>query len=347
MKSNNQQPDTYTNGTLVAENRLHPFSPDLKSLENLVKSVSPLFYYHSEEKNKISSPEIYLKKTNLVNAETNKKIKAAPFNLPQDIKEGQNYFLELEAPESITWRAEDSKTYVQARTFNQDYLDLQYWFFFANRGPASANIKWLIDDIVAHNGRAGLKSAGSYEGDWKQLVLRVNTNSMQVEQLYFPDYKAGTWLPFAELQKNEERAVIYISRDSHNFFPDAGNYNSEPLKFNLYTSTLEFSLKHETNKGEVFDAAKAFELISAPWLDTNTLPEPAWLNMPVAWGKVNPAAFTRDEMKTLVKSSFGTALEFLLSKMVLEDIVDYLLNYFVIENKKGTTGPKFRTSWYD
>jgi hypothetical protein len=347
MSDNRQRiKPSYYKETEVEENHFTAIT-NVNELKDLISTVAPLFYYHTAEEDKICSPEWYLQKSYLVNKETTKKLSGSLANSPVVLQNQNLYFVELQDKtlKPTQEENESAKTFISAKVHSSEVLDLQFWFFYANRGAATANIKWLIDDIVAHNGKASLRSTGSFQGDWKELTLRVNVHSKKVEQIYFPNYKGGSWLKWEELEKSNHQAKIYISKSSHDFFPGIATHTAEILKFNLFTSSLEFALKQETDKGESFNSAHAFELLSAPFIINEKPIEPAWLNFSCPWGKLNFNEITREEMKSIIKSSFGTALEFLLSKQVLDEISDYLLNYSELENRVGVMGPKFRDTW--
>jgi hypothetical protein len=87
------------------------------------------------------------------------------------------------------------------------------------------------------------------------------------------------------------------------------------------------------------------ELIAATYKGESFMQEPLWLEFLQHWGAPEPDYLTHSTIKRIVLSTFGKTLEFLLSRNILDDLVQYLLLHFTKQAVQRTLAPKSRKCW--
>ncbi len=323
-------------------------APGRSQLEDLIKKYAPIVSFNAMEGCMPVSVEWYLQKAWLVNSGTRSRIPATLANLPLGADNANKYFLEpkegasmLEGGGQVPTRA-----YVHAKLHDKMYTDLQYWFFFAYTSAVSANIKWLIDDIKGHEGKINLNPLGKGNANWEKITVRVNNSTLEAEQVFFSQCGEGLWLPINRLQKKGDRVQVFASRNGSAFYPEPGVKFSEKLKFNLYSSRLEFCFRDEAGGDASVDFSECCDLISADYLGEQKPEEPVWLNFYNYWGNPKPEHFTTSSIKRIVLATFGKTLEFLLSRDILDQLVNYLLSYFTNECRYKSHTPKAVKCWH-
>ncbi|HOZ86723.1 MAG TPA: Vps62-related protein [Bacteroidia bacterium] len=318
--------------------------PQLKDLELMIKRFAPVISFCSEDELIPVNAEFYLQKSWLVNSVSKNKITAGLTGFPGLSENGNPYY--LEPLENITLRQLPAKTYVHAKPYKEIYTDLQYWFLYNGRNSATASVKWLIDETIkGYEGTVNLDPLGKLCGAWERITVRVNNDTGEAEQVYFPQHGKGVWRPIGQVQRRGTQVLVYAAKGSGTFFPDAGMNTPEKVRFNLYSSQLDFCIRHETGNAAEINFSKSCELISADYLRENKPGEPFWLNFRQHWGNPNPDHLSVSVIKRLVPVMFGKSLEFLLSKDLLDELVTYLLLYFTQEAKTASLAPKSRKCW--
>ena len=263
------------------------------------------------------------------------------------MKHKGSYYLQLKDSFKNTENSlnRSPKVYVHAKPCAAQFTDLQFWFFFEQSGAMAASIKWKIDTITGHSSDFCLAPLGQKTGCWKRLTLRIINETRQLKEAFFSQPGNGIWIDSEKIEKSNNRIVVYLSRDSHFFYPAAGIHYSETLSLPVYSSTLEFSFKNINNKGEMLDCSSCYEIVSAEYLDHNKPIEPLWLNYSYPWGKEDASCLNQKSLKKLIGSAFGTKLEFLLSNSVTTELLGYLQTFFTRELQNGSLGPKNQECW--
>jgi|GEM_PF-2547536 len=348
MNMNPPKRDTGKTGfkeLVVPDTETYPAAPGREELELLVKQFAPLLVFHAEEQYFPSSVEWYLQKTWLVNSVSRNRVPADLAQPPAGLEKGRVYYLEPKEGANLL-RQEDriAKTYVHAKAHGT-YTDLQYWFFFAQTGSASAGVKWLIDEIKGHEGKIDLSPLGKCNGAWERITVRINNATHKADKIYFPQGGEGAWVLAEKVQKKGNQPLVYVSKNECSFYPEPGLKQAEKHKFNLFSSRLEFCFQAETMKGTEFDFSDSCELISANYLEEDKPEEPSWLNFYNNWGNPNPEYLTVSAIKRMVLSTFGKTLEFLLSRDILDELVKYLLSCFTDQSGFRSMAPKAKKCW--
>jgi hypothetical protein len=321
--------------------------PTKEELEVLIKKYAPVIYFQEGDDCMPVTVEWYLQRAWLVNGLSRARVPATINNLPSGTENAGTYYLEPKEGTSMAKSPDEehAKAYVHVQAINTTHTDLQYWFFYGQTGPASALVKWLIDEIKGHEGKINLNPLGKTNGAWERIAVRINNATLVAEEVFFAHGKSGQWMPFGKLQTQGTQPIVYAARGSCAFYPQPGVVCSEKLKFDLFSSRLEFCLLQETAPGFAINFSDSCELISAEHLGENKPTEPEWLKFQGHWGHPNPEYLTVSSIKRIVLSTFGKTLEFLLSRNILDELVNYLLSHFAYECRNRLLTPRFKDSW--
>jgi len=136
--------------------------------------------------------------------------------------------------------------------------------------------------------------------------------------------------------------MIFASRNGCTFYSQPGLHSTEKVRFHLFSSELEFCMRHETVSGKQMNFSGSCELISADYLDSEKPAEPAWLNFQGHWGQPHPDYLNASTIRRMVLSTFGKTLEFLLSRDILDKLVNHLQSYFAFECQLKSLAPKIQ-----
>ncbi|WP_317898130.1 Vps62-related protein [Aurantibacillus circumpalustris] len=321
-------------------------APNLTELNELIARYAPILYFDLEEKHKPLSVESYLNKVSLVNDSEKIKIQANQKNLPVGQKHRGRYYLEFNgtSPSSET-TLQTTKVYVHAKLHSSLYTDLQFWFLFEEDGTVETSIKWIIDTITGHSADPDLGPLGRQMGCWKRITIRIDNEKREIKKLFFSQPGNGIWIDSENIEKFNNRINVYLSKNSHFFYPNEGTHYSEKLSLPVYSSVLEFSFKNTITKGDSFDCSSCYELISADYLGENKPSEPYWLNFCYPWGKEDTSYFNHKSLKEIIANAFGSKLEFLLSNSVTNELLGYLQTFFTKQLQNGSNGPKNHDCW--
>lgn len=320
---------------------------DLRELKQLVKKFAPIICFHPAEEFMPVSVDWYLQKVSLVNSQKKTRIPAYDHLLTETRGNAGKYYLEPESGVSMFGSESQIKAYVHAKARNAVYIDLQYWFLFAETDRGGAQLKWLIDGIIkGYEGKIDLDPLGRINGVWERITVRINKISGEAEEVFFPQSDKGTWVPFDKVQKKGRQVVAYLSADNCTFYPGVGTFLSEEASFDLYSSRLDFSIQHESGKGREVNFSPFCELVSANYLEENKPVEPFWLNFKYNWGNPDPDYLNVSSLKRLVPTMFDKSVEFLVSKDLLNNLVNHLLVHFREECRHKSFPPKFRPCWF-
>lgn len=322
--------------------------PNRQDLDQLITTYAPLLYFHPEENYKTTSVNLYLERAYLVNNLSNSRKQASIDDLPSS-PEKNGYYLELKRPHSAFKEnsAHQTKIYVRAIAKEHRTTELQFWFFFPINGSVTVSVKWLIDSIAGHNVSHMLDPLGKQEGCWRCLKMLIDNKSSEIKKVFIPQPGAGQWLDSDKFQRSGKQIILFVSKDSHFFYPEVGLNPSNLIHFDIHSTVLEFYFKNETLKGELLNCIGCCELVSAEFLEDNKPSEPTWLNYACNWGKENDIASDQTELKTLIKQAFGVKLDFLLNTSVLNDLTSFLQAFFTDKQKEISRGPKFRACWQE
>lgn len=316
-------------------------APFLYELEQLIKKVAPIVCFHPDETCFPTAVENYLQKTLLVDTQP----KPIFDNIPKPLSEKQNPAY-LEPKEGVRFSTNKSGTtsYVYVNTFNEEYTDLHYWFFYTQAGSSSAFVRWLIDGTIkGYDGIVNLEPLGSMNGNWQSITIRVHNGTRIAENVYFPRQGNGTWIPMEKLEQRENRVVVYAARNSYSFYPTVGSHKEQRNLFDLYSSQLELTIRYETGKGRELDFSSSCQLISATYLGSDQPEEPLWLNQEQRWTNPNPDHLSVSVLKRILPGMFGTGLAFLMSRELADQLVNYFVHYFSDQYNLSSQLPHYKT----
>jgi len=320
-------------------------APPIEELEQLIEKFAPIVWFHPDEKYMPVPVERYLQKAWLVNATTKERSFADIYELVDQMQKGSAHYLELRDGATLH-NNNDSKTYVQARPSTPDHTDLQYWFLYPHTGPASATVKWLIDGTIkGYEGIIDLGPLGQFNGCWERITVRVNNLTREAEAVFFSQPGRGTWVDIDKLQRRGSQVLLYAAKGNYTFYPWLGFQHPENLRFNLYSSQLEFCIRHDIGKGRELNFAGACELVSASYLGAHAPVVPQWLDFNYPWTNPSAGHLNTPSIKRQVQNTFGKTLEFLLNREILDELTNYLLLYYTVETNYKSMAPAARACW--
>ena len=330
-------------GQSLLEAHLTLVASPLQALEQLIKKFAPIVYFHEDGFTPMAVEE-YLQKSCLVNGPAKSRVPATPAAMAALSWSNSGFYLEPKEGGGLPGAKAAIKTYVHVKEVDNTHTDLQYWFFYAQTAKVSATLKWLIDGTIkGYEGMLDLDPLGVLNGCWQRITVRIHNATQEAEQVYFSGI--SSWLGIGQLQRRGSQVLAYASKSKGSFYPAAESYLNEKVKFNLYSSQLEFCLQQETGSGKELDFSVACELISAGHLGGDKPAEPLWLNFRGHWGPPSPDYLAVPLVKRLVLSTFGKPLEFLLSGDILGELVNYLRQHFSKECHHASLGPRERACW--
>jgi hypothetical protein len=222
--------------------------PFAATLDELAQQFAPFVYFHSAEGNMPCSTNWYLPQVGYTHVVNGVQTTFQPgatgwtplvsFPYPNaDV--GDCLFIPGDVVSSedppgpaATIRAGNPATataYVHAVPVTEDadgnpveWLDLQYWFFYAFNGAESV----AAQEWGAHE--SSRTNMSNHEADWEHVVVRIDT-SCTVVGVFFAQHDWGEWVPSAAQDPdngytltNGSQVVVYAALGSHASYPTAG-----------------------------------------------------------------------------------------------------------------------------
>ncbi|KAH8656525.1 hypothetical protein BGZ60DRAFT_434901 [Tricladium varicosporioides] len=322
-------------------------------IEAAIAKYAPIFQFHPEDQYQPCSVEWFLTHATLVDSQDQKNNIVHPTGaqLPQGPKQGARYYLNIE--DSVKpGNPPSAKAYVNA--FWQAplaYTDLQFWFFTAYNGHATAEFSSLVWDKVKHKGQVNLAPLGEHVGDWEYAAVRIDNASKELIGVILSAHGKNILYDKAAIGKQFEirdgtHPVIYSSLNGHANFPAVGPNYTEHRKILGIPAGLEFNLLNTTATGGTsLKCASAYELVAAEWIK-DQVKTPDWVKYPYRWGPEG-TVITMDTrtLGEILKASLGAkgADPLLDTPIVL--LASELLHIFVKADINGAGAPSGQNPW--
>lgn len=261
--------------------------PDCNDVKYLAEYYAPHISFHSKEQYKPSSVEYYLDRVKMKNRGASSVIEenVTAENIDdiiygpekswvEDPGDDENEFYLVDKGaiwDGLNWDFTNSpifgdwntaKVYVHTRDFGDNFLDIQYWFFY----PYNGDLK------------GSLGSGGAHQGDWEHVTIRFrNCDPFAV---YFAAHGSeGDWYSWANLNFSGQHPVIYSAKNSHAFYPKPGTYERR-LCWKLFCDKFNDYTEDNTR----YDTRHKLEFVEDETGTINhTLPD--WLNYRGRWGR--------------------------------------------------------------
>ncbi|KAK3125478.1 hypothetical protein QOZ80_7BG0605460 [Eleusine coracana subsp. coracana] len=308
--------------------------PDLAQLNAILSAYAPQVFFHPDESYFPSSVPWFFDNGALLydkDHPTNPTPVARDgSNLPQGGGNDGAYWLDLPAADKEQRErvkrgdVAGAKAYAQAKPMmGGTATDLVLWLFYPFNGPARAKVGPLT---------VALGRIGEHVGDWEHVTLRVSNFDGGLVRAYFSQHSAGEWVDASRLEymdgngNSSSRPVVYASRHGHAFYPRAGTVLQGDAR-------LGVGIRNDCARGSVMDAAAGrCEVVSAEYLGSGVVVEPAWLGFDREWGPREEYDLGR-EINRVARFLPRSARE-RLAKLVNKVLVG-----------EGPTGPKMHGNW--
>ena len=307
-------------------------APTLDELNQIIKKVAPRVYFHPDDEYGPSSVEWFLKRATLKqNDGSSRSADSAP--LPAGGSDDGVYWLEG----SKGARGGDLSTavaYVNAK-FKNNWLDIQFWFFYPYNGAGSAKVTVVnIDKTIP------LDPLGQHGGDWEHVTCRVEPISRELRAMYLAQHSGGTWLTTGDIPRGGDgRPEVYSSRHGHASYSGEGS--------NLSNSTTQrtgdlvwfrFGLVNSTDKGsKSLDCSSRYKILRADFLGEQ-ITAPDWSKYCRRWGP--HITYKSGDIKDSIRSSLGSIPY---ADKATDAIWDAVPDEAKEEN--GPTGPWMKGAW--
>ena len=234
--------------------------------------------------------------------------------------------------------------YVHVKQGMSDCIEIQYWFLFSGKSGSTSNIRWLVEGITAYQGKIDLNPIGCQGGHWERICIRFSKNELSPQAIFLPNAEGGEWLDYSAIHKENERPLIYVSKNNHFFYHAKGLKLIEFLKFNVFSSTLEFSMYDECAGDKKINFKKYCSMVQSD-LHPSEITNANWLNFEGTWGNPQPNYLNATAVAGILKNAFGNHRGFLLGSSVLQKLSDFLIRYYGKDCHCKAQGPKQKNCW--
>ncbi|KAK4769767.1 hypothetical protein SAY87_030299 [Trapa incisa] len=309
------------------------YMPNTNQVDALIRTYSPLFYFHPKENYLPSSVTWFFSNGALLykKGDESNPVSVRPngSNIPQDGSNDGLYWLDLPVAESgkeLVKKGDlrSSQGYMHVKPmYGGTFTDIAVWLFYPFNGPSTAKIE--VVDIP-------LGRIGEHVGDWEHVTLRISNFDGSLWRVFFSQHSGGTWVDASELEYQAgggNRFVAYSSLNGHATFPKSGL---------VLQGSGGVGLRNDTAKSNLtVDTAVAFSVVAVDYMaGEGPISSPPWLNYMRKWGpKINYN--TAEEAEKVVKMLPGKL------KSTFEGLMKSLPREVIEED--GPTGPKVKNSW--
>ncbi|KAK4787416.1 hypothetical protein SAY86_011249 [Trapa natans] len=312
------------------------YMPSRSQIDALIRTYSPLFYFHPKEKYLPSSVRWFFSNGALLYKKGNESnpvpIEPTGSNLPQDGSNDGLYWLDLPVTKVGKGKVkkgdlQSSEGYLHVKPmYGGTFTDIAIWLFYPFNGPSRAKL-WVVN--------VPLGRIGEHVGDWEHVTLRVNNFDGGLYKVFFSQHSGGTWVDASELEYQacgggeSNRFVAYSSLNGHATYSKPGLVLQGSRKIGIRNDTAKSCL--------TVDVAASFSLVAIDYAAAGgSVAPPPWLNYMRKWGpKITYNIAEKVEkvgnvLPRKLKSAFHGLVKSLPSELFGEE---------------GPTGPKVKTNW--
>jgi hypothetical protein len=324
-------------------------------LEAAISKYGPTLRLHPSEKYVNCSIEYMLSHATLLDSKNPKAniVHPTQLQLPQGPKDGTRYSLSV-ADSAKGGDFSTAKAYINALWLkNTTYTDLQFWFFSAYNGHATARFDSLLLDKIDHQGNVDLTPLGEHWADWEYAAVRIDNASKEMIGIILSEHGKNVLHDQASIKSdftivNETHPVIYSSLNGHANFPAPGPNFTDHRQVLGVPAGIGFDLVNTTADGGLsLDCSTRYEVVAAAWLNgtPNAYVTPPWVGYMYRWGPENTTIHmdTKD-LAEILQASLGKDVDPLLhTPCVL--LASWLLHVFVRADINGAGAPAGQAPW--
>ncbi|KAI7755143.1 hypothetical protein M8C21_026013 [Ambrosia artemisiifolia] len=305
--------------------------PNLKQIEALIQTYSPVIYFHPDEHFLPSSVDWFFQNGALLYHKGNESkpnlVERNGSNLPQGGSNDDTYWLDLPLDGSTKDRVkqgdlQDACAYFHVKPVSGGlFTDIAIWVFYPFNGGARAKVEFI---------NLSLGKLGEHVGDWEHVTLRINNFNGELHSVFFCQHGWGQWVSASGLEYHTgNKPVVYASLHGHASYPKSGCVL-------LGSGGVDIGIRDDTDKSDkMMDTGVNAVVVAMEYLETAVV-EPPWLNYERKWGPKIDYDVEKEinKMKKVMigklKKAFKRFVESIPSEMLGED---------------GPTGPKVKVSW--
>ncbi|KAI3897088.1 hypothetical protein MKX03_009691 [Papaver bracteatum] len=293
---------------------------NLDPIHALIKHYGPTVFFHPDEIYLPSSLSWFFKngallykKGDLVGVPIDSMGLSLPCDLPKD---SNRNFVKC-------GNLESAELYVHVKpALGGTFTDIVMWVFCPLNGPATLKIGVL---------NIALSKVGEHVCDWEHYTLRISNFTGELWSIYFSQHSGGEWVDACDLEFIEEnKAVVYSSKNGHASFPHPGNF---------LQGSLGIGVRNDAAKSKFcVDSSLKYEVVAAEYLGDNTIVrETNWLQYMREWGP-KLVYDGRSELDRIIH----------LLPIFIRYSVESLVDKFLVElyGEEGPTGPKEKNNWF-
>ena len=323
-------------------------------IETAVQTYAPILRLHPKEVYQNCSIEWFLEHCSLHDDKTKIDIPHPSVDqLPQGVQEDKRYWLILD-PAAEGGDMSTAKAYVHAFWVpGMPYTDLQFWFFSAYNGHATAHVKGLEFTKTIHEGDIDLRPLGEHFGDWEYCIIRIDNLSKQMTNIGLSQHGADHFFnqsQFNAFQFQGTHPIVYSSLNGHANYPSVSSnpmadYKIPPVAI---PAGIEFWLHNDTaDGGPVLDCAQNYQVVMADWLTgSEAYPVPAWVNYDYRWGPEGTIThMDPDTVGNIVIAALGPVGIVVDGTLIQLLVGDVILPFFIKSNVNGSAAPLTQSSW--
>jgi len=280
-----------------------------KDVRKLIQQFGPLVYFHPDEEYLLDMPEAVLSggtelvwgavaiQSNpltgdlmFVNVVEHGRVMTSADGLLNDVAmatpvAGDVFWLDTPA-DLRSGHLQRAKVYVVVSQPEDGFLDLDFWFFYPYNGALKARVNALGNALVS------LDPVGRHSGDWEHVIVRLadTSGTWTLQAVYLSEHSGGTWVPASALTLDGSRPIVYAAKDSHAFYPAAGEYTFRTLTLGALVVRFNDVV---AGGGASFDAAQPGNY-RISWSDVPGLTVPSardWLFYEGRWGPYEQQVF--------------------------------------------------------
>lgn len=325
-----------------------------QDIETAVQTYAPMLHLHPDEVYKNCSIEWFLEHSSLHDEVLKKDLPHPTVDqLPQGVGSDKRYWLILD-PNAEGGDMSTAKAYIHAYwNPGMPYTDLQFWFFSAYNGHATAHINGLEFTKIKHEGDVDLRPLGEHFGDWEYCIIRIDNASKKMTHIGLSQHGAGHFFnatQFNAFQFQGTHPIVYSSLNGHANYAGVGpnsmaDYKIPPVAI---PAGIEFWLHNDTaDGGDVLDCSQHYQVVMADWLTgSEAYPVPAWVNYDSRWGPEGTIThMDPDTVGNIIIAAMGK-LGVVVDGTVIQLLVgDVILPFFIKSDVNGSWAPLTQASW--
>ncbi|KAI3498455.1 hypothetical protein L1887_34230 [Cichorium endivia] len=253
--------------------------PNLDQIETLIKTYSPVVYFHPNEHYLPCSVDWLFKNGASVYHKGDESnpipIDQNGSNLPQGGSNDGTYWVDLPKDGLIKEKIkkgnlQNASSYFHIKPmYGGLFTDIAVWLFYPFNGASRAKVEFI---------NISLEKIGEHVSDWEHVTLRVSNFNGELNSVFFAQHSSGTWVSASVLEyANDNKPVVYSSLNGHASYPKPGLVLLGPQGVNI-------GLRDDMAKSnKVMDTGDRAKVVAAEYLGSIVV-EPPWLNYFRKWG---------------------------------------------------------------